>query len=41
MVDYNSGSNVTQTSTDATNTGGGQAHENRPAFLELLYMIRV
>lgn len=38
---YNSGSNVTQTSTDATNTGGGQAHENRPAFLELLYMIRV
>lgn len=38
---YNNGSSVQQTSTDATNTGGGQAHENRPAFLELLYMIRV
>lgn len=38
---FNSGSSVQQTSTDATDTGGGQAHENRPAFLELLYMIRV
>ena len=38
---YNTGSSVTQTSTDATNTGGGGAHENRPAFLEVLYMIRI
>jgi microcystin-dependent protein len=38
---FNAGSGVQQTSTDATNTGGGGAHENRPAFLEVLYMIRI
>lgn len=38
---FNAGSSIQQTTTDATSTGGGQAHENRPAFLELLYMIRV
>ena len=38
---YHTGSSVQQTSTDATNTGGGGAHENRPAFLEVLYMIRI
>ena len=37
------GANLDALSTTATNqsTGGGAAHENRPAFLELLYMIRV
>ncbi len=38
---YNSGSSSVNTSSDATSTGGGGSHENRPAFLELLYMIRI
>lgn len=45
-VDQVGGGGTTATINSATtgisinNTGGGAAHENRPAFLELLYMIR-
>tara|TARA_R110002051_G_scaffold242073_1_gene302436 strand:+ start:347 stop:1231 length:885 start_codon:yes stop_codon:yes gene_type:complete len=38
---FNSGSGTANTGSDATSTGGAGAHENRPAFLELLYMIRI
>jgi microcystin-dependent protein len=41
VTGYPSGTNTGSAQPLIQNTGGGNSHENRPAYLEILYMIRV